>query len=95
VAQDFALELRDRAGVGYSLAASALFGSVAVLPYPNDLSTGERTFRPYPVVMQTVRFPLSLFADRGVAIQNIADVRVRFDRTTSGSAYLDDIQLTR
>jgi hypothetical protein len=47
------------------------------------------------MVMQTVRVPLELFAERGVSVQNLSDVRVRFDRTSSGSAYVDDIQLTR
>ena len=95
VNQDFTLEVRDRAGASSAFTASALFGAVPVLPYPNDLSSGERTFRPFPVVMQTVRFPLALFAERGVAIQSIADIRLRFDRTAAGSAYIDDIQLTR
>jgi hypothetical protein len=95
VPQDFTLELRDRAGAAHALAASTLFGAVPVLPYPTDLSAEERVFRPFSVIMQTVRFPLALFAERGVAVQNLSDIRVRFDRTASGSAYVDDIQLTR
>jgi hypothetical protein len=95
VNQDFTLEVRDRAGATYALAATTLFGSVPVLPYPNDLTESERAFRPFQVVMQTVRFPLARFAERGVAVQNVSDIRVRFDRTASGSAYVDDLQLTR
>ncbi|HEY0714359.1 MAG TPA: hypothetical protein VGF45_16875, partial [Polyangia bacterium] len=95
VNQDFTLEVRDFAGRSHSVAASALFGSVPVMPYPSSYSSTERSAKPYVVIMQTVRFPLTLFSERGLAVDDIAEVRLRFDRTSAGSVYLDDVQLTR
>ncbi|HEY0709396.1 MAG TPA: carbohydrate-binding domain-containing protein, partial [Polyangia bacterium] len=95
VNQDFTLEVRDFGGRSHAIAGSALFGTVPVLPYANSYSTTERGSKPYVVVMQTVRFPLALFAERGITVNDIAEVRLRFDRTAAGSVYLDDVQLTR
>jgi hypothetical protein len=69
--------------------------NIAPLPYPADLEFGIRRS-----VMQTLRLPLRLFAERGVDVRNIRQITLLFDEpivgtsAVRGSLYVDDIQLS-
>jgi len=70
---------------------------IAALPYPADINFPSGVRRS---VMQTLRIPLSLFADQGVDINNIRQIIFLFDEpivdtpTCRGSLYFDEIQLS-
>lgn len=76
-------------------AYSVKAASIAPLPYPADLYTGDRRS-----AMQTLRIPLSLFAAQGVDVRNIRQIVFLFDEpvvgtsTYRGSLYFDEIQLS-
>ncbi|NEQ67150.1 MAG: hypothetical protein F6K21_16905 [Symploca sp. SIO2D2] len=93
--QNFTITLSDGTH-SYSVKAA----NIAPLLYPADnidrFSGG--TF--YRSVMQTLRIPLSLFAEQGVDVNNIRQIIFLFDEpivgtsTYQGSLYFDEIQLT-
>ncbi|WP_088889513.1 hypothetical protein [Leptolyngbya ohadii] len=80
-----------------TLSSSLKVASIAPLPYPSDINYPSGMRRS---VMQTLRIPLSLFADQGVNVQNIRQIIFLFDEpivgttTCRGSLYFDDIQLS-
>jgi hypothetical protein len=96
VNQNFSLRLKDFAGKTYSVAASATSTAV-VLPKQSYYTLAEQTVQgmPYPVDMQTIRFPLATFSANGVNTAAISEMTVVFDKTAKGKLYIDDIQLTR
>ncbi|NEP09430.1 MAG: hypothetical protein F6K14_04165 [Symploca sp. SIO2C1] len=88
--QNFTITLSDGTH-SYSVKAA----NIAPLLYPDYINAGARRS-----VMQTLRIPLSLFAQQGVDVSNIRQITFLFDEpivgttTYSGSLYFDEIQLT-
>lgn len=93
--QDFHIEVTDR----NARLCSVLASDYAPLPYPDKyalqiqppqrISTCERK-----MVMQTIRIPLSVLCAAGLDVRRIDTLTLRFDVTSSGVLYVDDIQLT-
>ncbi|MBD2156726.1 S8 family serine peptidase [Leptolyngbya sp. FACHB-16] len=96
--QDFTIILKDNLG-SVNLAVSEL----SQLIYPDEFPR----FRPqrsiprfglYPprtepvTVLQTILVPLQLLKDKNLNISQLQGIEFRFDRTSSGTIYLDDIQ---
>lgn len=90
--QNFTITLSDG---NHSYAVKA--ASIAPLPYPADINFPSGVRRS---VMQTLRIPLRLFAEKGVDVRNIRQIIFLFDEpivgtsTCRGSLYFDEIQLS-
>ena len=102
VNQDFSLQIKDSLGRQYRVAASAISGGIPPLPKQTYVAPHEYYGCPdggdcilYPLILQTVRFPLSSFAANGVNTAAISEVSLVFDKTVKGKVFIDDIQLTK
>jgi hypothetical protein len=47
-----------------------------------------------PVILQTLRVPLSAFASQGVNTADLREIAILTDVNPAGTLYLDDIQLS-
>jgi hypothetical protein len=82
--QDLVVELRDASGHVAQVAASSVPN--AALTYPPGLPAGH-------VILNQIRFPLSLFT--GVELANVTEVRLIFSKTTRGVVDVSDLAFTR
>lgn len=82
--QDFTIEVQD----GSSNSANFPASSVSQLIYPD---TGGVVAW---AVMQTIRIPLRLIEGKGVDISDIDLIKIKFDQTSSGRIFLDELQLS-
>jgi hypothetical protein len=92
--QAFSIRLTDAAG--HSAAVATRAGEPA-LQYPPGLLEDDPSmatgFFTGPVPLMTIRLPLSAFA--GVDLDNIREIALEFDRTSSGALFLSDVEWVR
>jgi hypothetical protein len=81
--QDFTIEVSSG-----SRTASFPAGSVHRLIYPDVV------FGAGKIVMQTLRLPIASLVERGVDPSDIRSVAFLFDRRSSGTLYVGDIQVS-
>lgn len=83
LSQILSITMEDADGVVGNIVTSAY----TELPYPN-------INRPNDFVLQTIRIPLSAFANQGVDISRINEVTLRTDQRSTGSCHFDELQLS-
>ncbi|MDJ0728750.1 MAG: hypothetical protein QNJ33_02045 [Crocosphaera sp.] len=82
VDQDFSLSIRDR-----SSTISFVVSSINTIPYPDIFANVlKRT------IMQTFRISLNDLQNQGLNINDIIRIELSFNRTSSGTLYLDELQ---